>query len=881
MPPELIEITPQTPFRYTDGEVSFLVDPSDGTELIDLGIDDESALTGGFDFASQEFGANLAEALSSSQRRQIAQTLIEYHRVDLESRADWEAMARQALTLLGIEKIDQTKLPFPGAASVQHPVIAEAVVQFNSNAIEEFYPATGPVKGLLVGRASPELEDSVERATGYMNYYLTVEDRGYYADSDQMLFYLPIAGSVFRKAWIDPRDGLPRLRYVKAEDFVAPYYARDLENCNRYCHQYQMTGSEIRRSMETGEFMALDLPPPPMEAPESTGKEQLEDKADRRQRSLHQDDTLYDILEYHIDFALPAGVDEYGNQAMELPYIIVVDKTSGELLSVRRNWRKNDRLFRKRVWFAHYKFFPGLGFYGWGFLHVIGSLADGVSGSVRALLDSALMATLQGGFRAKDGAKRAGSIAVEPGKWKDIDATFDELNKTFYTPPFREPSPALANLFTALVQDARRFASITEVLVGTADNKAPVGTTLALIEQSMKLFTAIHKRIFNSAAQEFAMLAELFFEYGPDRYPYRTRGDAAAAFKQDFDTSTIDFVPVADPNIISDVQRLAISQALLELMRTDPELYPPEKRVEAHKAFIKALKVPDPEKYEPELPRATFLDPLGENMMMMTGRPVRAFPGQRHDLHRQTHMVMIETARNTLPPDQFEPLYMAAMAHIREHDALQMMETVSSSMQQTMGVPLPPIDIYQAGQDMDPQLEMALAIAASQNLPPVPPPQPGSAGAAAGAESDKAAEIQRQTEAKNAEVLAKIERETMAFVSQEKRKAEEHDAQLRREEEAFRAEQRRKDAETAAEILRTNARAKADMRTRQQASALELHHKDRSALLDELHQRAASESKLEQERKAGELKLKTAQESAKAKARSAARKPAGKKRSVH
>lgn len=876
-----------------DGDVEFTLTPADGSELVDFSGEEDgewSELGGslGLDFDTS-FSANLAEQLTPSQRRSIAQTLIEYHRVDLESRKDWELMTREALVAMGIEKLDRSSLPFEGAASMQHPVIAEAVVQFNSNAIEEFYPATGPVKGKAAGASNPDVEAQVERATDYMNYYLTVEDTGYYADSDQMLFYLPIAGSVFRKAWIDPRDGMPRARYVKAEDFVAPYFARDLENCNRYAHQYQMTGAEIRRAMASGEFLEIDLPPPPLE--DQSDAHKMEDKADRRVRSLHQDDEIYDLLEYHVDFQLPEGIDFIGEELeRELPYIIVVDKTSGDLLAVRRNWRENDPKMRKRIWFAHYKFLPGLGFYGWGFLHVLGSLANAISGTVRALLDSALFATLQGGFRAKDGVKSAGSLAIEPGKWKDIDATSEELAKTFYTPPAKEPSPALQQLFGALVQDARRFASITEVLVGTADNKAPVGTTLALIEQSMKLFTAIHKRIFNSAQQEFRMLAELFFEFGPDHYPYAVDGDKGMAFKEDFDYETVDFIPVADPNIISDVQRLAIAQALLELMKSDPGLYPPEKRVEAHKAFIKALKVPDPERYEPEVQRAVRLDPLGENMLMMTGRPVRAFPGQRHDLHRQVHRAMLEKAQNTMPPDQFEQLYAVAMAHDREHQALEMMEQVSARMQQTMGMPMPPMDMYESGEDMDPQLEMALAIAAAQNMPPPPPPEPGSvaeASASGGQDGpDKAAEQERQTEAKNAEVHASIERKTQEFVAGEKRKQDEHRLKMTRDAEAFAAEQKRKDAETAAAILRKNAEARVGIQHKKVSSALELRHKEESALQQHQHNRLATVSKLASQKQADDQKLDSAKKSAqiavdaKKKAAAAKPKPAAKKKAA-
>lgn len=807
---EVIELHPQGPVTSRSDGVEFTAFPG-GDEVVDLAPDENrprSALA--IEPESEGFSANLAARLSPSQRASIAQRLVEYARTDLESRKDWEALSDTAMRLLGIQKADPSTLPFPGAAAMQHPVLAEACVQFNAHAIEEFFPATGPVKGDLAGEATEETRAMVERAENFMNYYLTVEDPDYYGDTDQMLLYLPAIGSAFRKTWIDPRDGLPHARYVKAEDFIAPYFARDIKNCPRYAHRYPMTGAEIRRAMARGEFIQIDLPDPPTYAYEGEARS-MEDLADRRQRVLHEDDEIYEILEYHIDFILPEGIDEFDDGTRELPYIITVDKTSLEILAIRRNWREGDPHFRKRVWFTQYKFLPGLGFYGWGFLHVIGQLCEAISGGVRATLDSALMATLQGGFKAKDGVKKAGDVAIQPGVWKDVDATIDELSKTFYTPPFKEPSPALTNLIAALLQDARRFASITEVLVGQADNKGPVGTTIAMIEQSLKLFTAIHKRIFAAAREEFRMLAELFYEFAPyDEYPYHVGGEAKFALREDFNPDTVDFIPVADPNIVSSVRRISMAQAVLELMKADPDLYGPEQRVEAHRRFLKALKVPDYEKLSPKLPQATRLDPVGENALAMMGRPIRAFPGQAHDLHIMAHWRQVEIARNTLPSDQFEAVYMLLMSHIREHESLKMIEIVSAQMQQTLGVPLPPIDIYHEGQDLPPEIEMAITIAASQNLPPVPPPMPMSVGA------------QQQTEqagdeegAIDAQTLAKIERETAGFVAKQKQQEQAHQQKLRHAEELHRAKLAHMDDQTVADILRENARATAQLRDTQ------------------------------------------------------------------
>lgn len=835
---EIIDLRPRLPRRSQVDGAELTAYP-DGSEVVNLFGPDASAfeMGGALPEYTEGFNENLAGNMTASQRARLADTLVEYWRVDLEARNNWHRLVDRAMVLLGVDKVDATQMPFPGAAAVQHPLIAEACTQFQANAIEEFFPATGPVKGALAGEGTDELIAQCDRASDYMNYYLTVEDPDYYADTDQMLFYLPIVGSVFRKAYPDPRDKMPKARYVKAEDFIAPYYARDLKNCSRYCHQYEMTGVEVRRAQANGEFLDIDLPRVDIPTEDRSSSSMVE-KSDRMQRVLHEDDEVYRLLEYHVELQLPVGVDSYDDGDRELPYIITVDAENREILSIRRNWKERDPDKAKRIWFTHYKFLPGLGFYGWGFLHVIGSLADAVSGGIRAQLDSALFATMQGGFRAKDGAKAGGSWTIEPGKWKDIDASAEELAKTFYTPPRKEPSPALSQLITGLVQDGRRYASLTEVLVGQADNKAPVGTTLALIEQSMKLFTAIHKRIFAAAREEFRMLAELIYEHSPfDEYPYYVDGEAKQAFREDFD-DRVDFLPVADPNIVSSVQRIALAQAQLELVNSSPELYGIEQKVEAHKRFLRALKIPEQDKVEPKIPTPHRVDPIGENALLLTGKSVKAFPGQHHAGHRMVHQHAREIAKNTMPAEQFQIFDANMQAHLREHDALEMMEAVSAQMQAQFGFPLPPPDLQlQAMEDMDPQTEMALTLAASQSLPPIPPPQPDSAAMGEGAVGtkgeDKAAEIQRQTEAKNAETLARIQRDTAAFVAKQEQQKIERDLALRHREEEHDQQMRHQDEAAAAEILRQNAKARAaqQFEIRRGANQLELERR-RSQIRD-------------------------------------------------
>lgn len=847
---EIIELFPErhsTP-RFDAGSDEDIV-PAGGepyAEIVDtLDAGSEGAFsTSGMDV--HEFGDNVADLLTSSQRSFVADRLVEYFEVDISARENWQSLVDRALVLLGVERVDMSQLPFPGAAAVQHPLIAEACTQFQANAIEEFFPPTGPVKGDLAGAATPENQEQVERAEGYMNFYLTAEDSDYYSDTDQMLFYLPIVGSVFRKCFFDPRDQKPKARYVKSEDFVAPYGARDLKNTSRYCHQYTMTGQEIRRAQNRGEFLDLSLPRVELMAGDESSSS-MTDKSDRMRPVRHEDDRVYQILEYHIDFALPGGVDEFDDGTYEPPYIITIDKENREVLSIRRNWKQDDPSYTKRVWFTHYKFLPGLGFYGWGFLHVLGSLAEAVSGSIRALLDSALMATVQGGFRAKDGAKGAGSISIEPGKWKDLDATNEELGKTFYTPTFKEPSPALANLITALVQDGRRYATLTETLVGTANNKAPVGTTLALIEQSMKVFSAIHKRIFAASREEFRMLGELIHEYGPDEYPYFLEGEAMVALKSDFD-DRVDFMPVADPNIVSSVQRIAMAQAQIELMNSAPQLYGPEQMVEAHKRLLKALKVPMSEAVEPKLKSPGRLDPIGENAQMLTGKSARAFPGQLHRAHNAIHQYALDLAKNTMPAEQYQIVFQNISAHMREHDALEMVEQVSASMQQSMGVPLPEVDYLSDmnGEEMDPQLEQALTVAASQHMPQLLPPQPGSVAEEEAAQSqtvDPLAEAEAKNAARESETISKMENSAATTAAAIKRADEEHKQKLRQREEEHAQKLQLMSEETAAQIIRDAATARQQRAHTEQSHGVKLRSEATMSRLRERQQARAAKAK--------------------------------------
>jgi len=516
--------------------------------------------------------------------------------------------------------------------------------------------------------------------------------------------------------------------------------------------------------------------------------------ADDRSPQQHYDDTIYTMLEYHIDYHMPWDEDS----DIAPPYIVTVEAESREVMAVRRNWKHDDELMKKRIWFTHYKYLPGLGFYGFGLLHIIGSLAKAVSGGIRALLDSASVANLQGGFKSKE-AKISGEIRFTPGEWIDVDMSADELEKAFFNLPVKEPSTALAQLVQQLADDGRRFATITENMVGDASNRGPVGTTLALIEQGSKIFSGIHKRMHVSARQEFKMMSILNFEFmDVDEYPYEVQGEERTILKQDFD-GRVDIIPVSDPNIWSSTQRIAQNQAVMELVTMDPELYPKKQRKIIHRRMLEALRVPDADQILPEDSEAP-LDPVSENMGFMTGAAATVYPLQDHEAHVAVHMNFAQTqaAEN---PDLVAQLEPVIQAHVMEHKAYIYRQQVEAEL----GTQLPYINLDDPteNEDLPPELEQLISQAVAKKLRPPPPP------AATPEEQAEQDEKQREEDAADLETIGKIERgmaETEAGID---RKGEESKAQEKRLDKESTSEQKRKDKESRAEVRRLDKKARA------------------------------------------------------------------------
>ena len=757
-----------------------------------------------------DWHANLADQLSGTERHAIADQLLEYVVLDKQVREHHFRRIKDGLELLGLKDLPESDTPFDGAATVTDPLIGEAVVQFQSRAIEELFPADGPVKAAILGEVTKEKEEQAERLEDYMNYQLTVEDQGYFWDVDQMLFYLPISGSAFKKIYIDPVTEMTTGRYVTAEDFIVPYYCKDLQSATRYAHEYTMEGNNIKRAQVDGQFLAdaFLIPSPQIQSDKnvSFSDDNMEDVADDRVPVVHEDDEVYKLYEYHIDYEMPFKDPEVGDTDIEPPYIVTIEEESREVLSVRRNWKKGDEKYRKRVWFSHYKFLPGLGFYGFGYLHIIGALAKAASGTLRAILDTAALSNLPGGFKSKK-AKISGEHRFTLGEFRDIDMSPEDLQQAFLPLPVNEPSPALATTYENLIQRGKEFMGVTEVITGGADNRGPVGTTLALIEQAGKPQSAIHKRLHKAMREELSLMAQLNFELmDRDEYPYELGGESKVVLKSDFD-GRVDVIPVSDPNIFSSVQRIAQSQGVLELVESAPDLYGEKGRKEAHRRMLAALKVPDLDALLPEDTTPKNLDPVSENQMMATGLPVQVMTTQDDDAHMAVHQTFAEMMAMGEPDlwKQVEPVF---MSHKMEHLVSQYRKEV----EQMLGMELPPFDLYDDAEteDLPPEIEQMLsqAIAAKQRQ------QQQEKEAAAGGPplTPEEAEVKAIEDAKDAETIGKLERMKAEHQEKQRQAAEEHAQEMTQKQEAFKAEETRKNTENVADIIREEKLAAAKRR---------------------------------------------------------------------
>jgi len=688
--------------------------PADNLEVEEIENDDvligDKSLDDVVEVVS-EHDSNIAEELDEIESNRKAQMLLEAFESDKEARSEWEERYKQGLETLepdgGLTEEEEQRAT-RGLSTVVHPMIAEAATQFNAKAIAELYPSGGPVKTTIVGEPTEELEDQARRVRDYMNYQITQEMPEYFPDLDTMLFQLPLIGHAFKKVYFDSNLERQCSQFVKAEDFVVSPDSKDLQTSSRYSHIIRMPRNDYNRYVESGFYLPIKYVGSEEDPAGDIGSD-IEGVSTYEDTEYNETVTLIEMHVYENFDGIDGYTDNEDNDdVVAFPYVVTVDYDSQKIVAVRRNWEEEDEKKLRQDYFVSYRFLPGTGFYGFGLYHLIGGLGKAATGSLRALLDSAAFANMQGGFKLK-GRVTGGELQVNPGEFADLDATVDDVNKAIMPLPFKEPSGTLFQLMNAIVQAGQRFASTADLNVGDVNPNAPVGSTVALIEQGSKSFSAIHKRLHFSQGQEFKLIAKNNAKFLPEQFEFSLAGVTQFVNSTDFD-SKIDIIPVSDPNVFSTAQRIAQAQSVLQLSQAQPNLYD---QYEAHKRMLEAIRIPNIDEVLEKPQEASRIDPVDENMSVMYGKPIRAFPEQDHDSHIAVHMQFLQDpslggnpgARNLQP---------ILIAHIAEHIAL----LYRQRMQSAIGINLAPLpnirDPKFQFDDISPELDMQISQRASE-----------------------------------------------------------------------------------------------------------------------------------------------------------------------
>jgi len=622
---------------------------------------------------SEDHYTNLADILNEDILMELGSKLVDDYTDFKTSRADWEQTYTKGLDLLGFRYVERTQ-PFRGASGATHPVLAEAVTQFQAQAYKELLPADGPVRTQILGVVTKEKEDQAGRVKDFMNYQIMDQMKEYESEFDQMLFYLPLAGSTFKKVYYDDLLGRAVSKFVPADDLVVPYSATSLDDAESIVHIIKMSENELRKQQVGGFYRDIDLGAPQMKTDDVTKKEQeLEGVKQQKQ------DDIYTLLECHVNLDLE-GFEDVGEDGeptgIKLPYVVTIEEGSREVLAIRRNFRAGDSLKRKIQYFVHFRFLPGLGFYGFGLIHMIGGLSRTATTALRQLLDAGTLSNLPAGFKTRGIRVRDDAQPLQPGEFRDVDAPGGNLRDSFMPLPFKEPSPTLLQLLGIVVAAGQRFASIADMQVGDANQQAPVGTTVALLERGSRVMSAIHKRIYAALKQEFVLLSEVFKTYLPPVYPYDVVGGTREIKSADFD-ARIDILPVADPNIFSQTQRITIAQTELQLASSNPKMH---NLYQAYRNMYSALGVKNIDLILPPPQQPQPMDPALEHITALGGGSFQAFPGQNHRAHIEAHLnfMSLNMVKNN-------PIVMASIQkNILEHISLMSQEQVQMEFVQEL-----------------------------------------------------------------------------------------------------------------------------------------------------------------------------------------------------
>ena len=693
------------PFEATEGEELEIV--IENPESVGV-FDEEGGMVIDFDPNAPELmgvqhDSNLAEFMGDGDLDALASELVAQFESDRQSRADWEDSYIRGLDLLGL-KFEDRSTPWEGACGVFHPMLSEAVIRFQAQTIQEIYPASGPVKTSIVGKITDEKTKQAHRVENYLNYLITQRMTEYRTETEKMLFSLPIAGSAFRKVYFDPNMGRPCAMFVPAEDFVVSYGASDLSTCERATHVMKKTSNEIRKLQVAGFYSDIDLPPP---APDISEIQQKYNRLTGDSEN-YEFDNRHTLLEMHVDIDLIGfeDTDRGAPTGIALPYVVTIDKSSRTILAIRRNWYEDDPKKLKRDHYVHYQYLPGLGFYGFGLVHMIGGLSKSATSLLRQLVDAGTLANLPGGLKSRGLRIKGDDTPIMPGEFRDVDVPGGAIRDNISFLPYKEPSNVLYQLLGDIVQEGRRFASAADVKASDINGEAPVGTTLAVLEREMKVMSAVQARIHAAVSRELKILSEIVRDYGPEEYPYDT--DNGQVLLEDFD-DRVDIIPVSDPNAGTMAQRIMQYQAALQLAAQAPQMYDMPL---LHRQMLDVLGIQDADKIVPTEDDIKPTDPVTENMNILNGDPVKAFIYQDHEAHIQVHMAATENPEMQqliAKAPNAKAMQAAMSAHIAEHVAF----AYRAKIEQQLGVALPGPD-EKLPEDIELRISRLVAPAAEQ-----------------------------------------------------------------------------------------------------------------------------------------------------------------------
>ena len=674
-------------------------------ESVSIGIGDiEIDIEPGKD-KTDDFDANLAEFMEESELQELAGDLLSDFDDDIDARKDWMQTYVDGLELLGM-KIEERSEPWEGACGVYHPLLSEALVKFQAETIMETFPAAGPVKTKIIGKETPQKKESAERVQDDMNYQLTEVMVEYRPEHERMAWGLGLSGNAFKKVYFDPSLNRQVAVFVPAEDVVVPYGASNLETANRMTHVMRKTKNELRRLMVAGFYKDIDLPEP------SNTLDDVEKKIAERMGFRATSDDRYKLLEMQVYLDLPGyeDTDEKGKETgIGLPYIVTIEKTSQEILAIRRNWHPEDETCQKRNHFVHYPYIPGFGFYAFGLIHLIGAFAKSGTSIIRQLVDAGTLSNLPGGLKTKGMRVKGDDTPISPGEFRDVDVASGTIRDNILPLPYKEPSQVLLALMNQIVDEGRRFAGAADLKIADMSSNSPVGTTLAILERTLKVMSAVQARVHYAMKQELKLLKEIIADYTPEEYDYDPVQGSRRAKKSDYDH--VDVIPVSDPNAATMAQKVVQYQAVMQMAQANPQIYD---LVELNRQMLEVLGIKNIGKLVPSAEDFKPKDPVQENMNILNGKPVKAFIYQDHEAHIIVHRSAMQDPKIMQIVGQNPKAQMiqaSALAHINEHVAFQYRKEIEKQL----GIPLPEMD-KELPKDMEVEVSRMMALAAQKLL---------------------------------------------------------------------------------------------------------------------------------------------------------------------